>query len=92
MRWALIGGGDVAGKRLFAALRQAQGSELVCLIGRDPERTREAEAMVEACEAAGVTLQVAYYRRFYPKLKRIAELIQSGAIGTPVSVHAQFSE
>lgn len=153
MRWALIGGGDVAAKRLFAALSQAQGSELVCLVGRDPDRTREAaeshgiaawytsmaeafereevdavyiatpvylhrdqtllaaahgkhvlvekpmaltcgeaEAMVEACEAAGVTLQVAYYRRFYPKLQRISELIQSGMIGKPVSVHGQFSE
>ncbi|MFZ5816508.1 MAG: hypothetical protein ACOY93_14615 [Bacillota bacterium] len=40
MRWALIGGGDVANKRVIAALRQAEGSELVCLVGRSPDRTR----------------------------------------------------
>lgn len=153
MRWALIGGGDVANKRVIAALRQGQGSELVCLVGRDPDRTRsmaeqhqipawytdmatafareaveavyiatpvylhqeqallaaahgkhvvvekpmaltygECEAMIEACDRADVLLQVAYYRRFYPKVQRIRELLASGAIGQVVSIHGQFTE
>jgi 1,5-anhydro-D-fructose reductase (1,5-anhydro-D-mannitol-forming) len=41
--------------------------------------------MIEACQANGVALQVAYYRRYYPKMARMKELLDSGAIGDPVS-------
>lgn len=44
----------------------------------------EAASMVEAAEAAGKLLGVAYYRRLYPKLLRAKELIAAGAIGQPV--------
>ncbi|QEG42572.1 Gfo/Idh/MocA family protein [Roseimaritima ulvae] len=48
----------------------------------------ECDAMIEACQTAGVRLGVAYYRRFYPLVERIEQLLQSGAIGTPLGVSA----
>lgn len=41
----------------------------------------EADRMIAACTHAGVTLGVAYYRRFYPVIRRIGDLIDDGAIG-----------
>lgn len=37
--------------------------------------------MVEACAANGVVLAVAYYRRFFPLVERLRELLREGAIG-----------
>ncbi|MFN3652941.1 MAG: Gfo/Idh/MocA family protein [Armatimonadota bacterium] len=47
--------------------------------------------MIEACRANGVALQVAYYRRYYPKLLRMQALLEAGAIGEPVSAQAHLS-
>lgn len=47
--------------------------------------------MIEACRAAGVSLQVAYYRRYYPKMIRMKELLDAGAIGAPVTAHIHLS-
>jgi predicted dehydrogenase len=44
----------------------------------------EARGMVEAAVETRRTLGVAYYRRMYPKLNRAKQLIESGAIGTPM--------
>jgi predicted dehydrogenase len=44
----------------------------------------ECERMNAAAEANGVQLGVAYYRRFYPVVERIREILSSGEIGTPV--------
>ena len=52
----------------------------------------ECERMIEACERAGVLLGVAYYRRFYPAVVEIKELISSGAIGQPVLGRALAAE
>jgi len=41
-------------------------------------------AMIDACRAAGVFLSVAYYRRYYPKVRRMKALLEEGAIGEPV--------
>jgi predicted dehydrogenase len=41
----------------------------------------ECQEMVEACEAAGVPLFVAYYRRRLPRFVKIKALIDGGAIG-----------
>jgi predicted dehydrogenase len=46
--------------------------------------TSECDEMIAACRRNGVQLGIAYYRHFYPVLKRIQELIQSGEIGQPV--------
>lgn len=44
----------------------------------------ECERMIAACDFNGVTLGVAYYRRFYPVIRRVKEIIASGEIGKPV--------
>lgn len=41
MRWLLLGYGDLSEKRVAAALRQAAGSELVAVWGRDAAKCRE---------------------------------------------------
>jgi predicted dehydrogenase len=43
--------------------------------------TAECQAMIEACQAAGVPLFVAYYRRALPRFLKARQLVQSGAIG-----------
>ena len=43
----------------------------------------ECMALVEAGNAAGVPVFVAYYRRMLPRFQRIAALLAEGAIGTP---------
>ncbi len=45
--------------------------------------TAECDEMIAACEANGVKLGIAYYRRFYPVLARVRELLASGEIGRP---------
>lgn len=48
----------------------------------------ECDQMIAACSAQGVKLGVAYYRRFYPVVNRMKELLASGAIGQALSVSA----
>jgi 1,5-anhydro-D-fructose reductase (1,5-anhydro-D-mannitol-forming) len=65
----------------IAALRA--GKHVLC---EKPMAMNEAEAhaMVQAATETGKTLGVAYYRRSYPKVKRVRELLHAGAIGKPV--------
>lgn len=44
----------------------------------------ECERMNAAADANGVLLGVAYYRRFYPAVERVREMLESGEIGVPV--------
>jgi predicted dehydrogenase len=44
----------------------------------------ECERMNAAAEANGARLGVAYYRRFYPAVERIRQILASGEIGIPV--------
>src|SRR5438067_598079 len=44
----------------------------------------ECRRMVAACAANGVALAIAYYRRWYPKVRKMKELLEAGAIGEPV--------
>jgi predicted dehydrogenase len=148
VRWGLIGCGDIAARRVAAALREAPGSRLVAVSRRQADKAEEfarrfgadrwhaswedllrgdvdavyiatpvalharmaiaaAEAgkhvlcekpmaldveecdrMVHAAEANGVKLAVAYYRRFYPILRRLKDLLREGAIGAPVTAQA----
>jgi predicted dehydrogenase len=46
-----------------------------------------AARMVAACEAAGVTLGVAFQRRFWPAARRIRAAIDDGTLGVPVLGH-----
>lgn len=43
----------------------------------------ECDRMIDACRAGGVRLGVAYYRRFYPLINRVKEIIDAGEIGKP---------
>jgi predicted dehydrogenase len=42
--------------------------------------------MISACARAGVRLAVAYYRRWYPKTRRMKDLLAGGAIGKVISI------
>ena len=44
----------------------------------------ECDEMIAACRANNVKLGVAYYRRFYPVIKRTKEILASGEIGKAV--------
>ncbi len=46
--------------------------------------TAECDRMIEACRANNVRLGVAYYRRFYPTIGRISQLLADGLIGKVV--------
>ncbi len=48
----------------------------------------EAQAMVDAAAESKRLLGVAYYRRLYPKVLRLRELLREGAIGQPVLAEA----
>jgi predicted dehydrogenase len=52
----------------------------------------ECDRMIAACKDAGVKLGVAYYRHFYPVIRRIRTLIESGGIGRPVLARAEAFE
>lgn len=51
----------------------------------------ECDAMIQACRENDVQLGVAYYRRFYPLVLRIEELLKSGEIGAPLAISAVTS-
>jgi 1,5-anhydro-D-fructose reductase (1,5-anhydro-D-mannitol-forming) len=59
------------------------GKHVLC---EKPMAMNEAEArsMLLAAEQSRRTLGVAYYRRTYPKVQRARQLLDAGAIGTPV--------
>ncbi|HEY6804254.1 MAG TPA: Gfo/Idh/MocA family oxidoreductase [Pyrinomonadaceae bacterium] len=44
----------------------------------------ECDRMIDACRTNNVKLGIAYYRHFYPVVRRIKEVLGSGEIGTPV--------
>jgi predicted dehydrogenase len=48
----------------------------------------ECQRMIDASAANGVALGVAYYRRFYPVVARVAGLIADGTLGRPLSILA----
>jgi predicted dehydrogenase len=52
----------------------------------------ECDGMISACRSNNVRLGIAYYRHFYPVIKRIKSVIQSGEIGSPVVVQINAFE
>jgi len=146
LRWGIIGCGDVARKRVAAAIQADPNSFLLAACRRDSDKLQkfcadfnvenaytsaadlidnndvnavyiatpvhehlaqtllaarvgkhvlvekpmamtvdECDQMVEECAKQVVTLGVAYYRRFYPVVDRIREVIESGNIGIPMA-------
>ena len=49
----------------------------------------DGQAMVAACEAAGVTLMVGHVVRFFPEWQRAREIIERGELGRVAMVRAQ---
>jgi len=149
VRWGIIGCGDVARKRVAAAIQSEPRSRLLAGCRRDPAMlqafceqfaipqrytsasdlladpqidavyiatpvnqhlpqtlaaaaagkhvlvekpmaltTSQCDQMIAACRSAGVKLGVAYYRRFYPLVHRIQQLLQAGEIGVPMAISA----
>lgn len=52
----------------------------------------ECERMIGVCRAARRQLGVAYYRRFYPVVRRVKQLLQENAIGNPIVVQINAFE
>lgn len=52
---------------------------------------RQGQQMIEACGKAGVELFVAYYRRFYPTIEKMRQLIDEGKIGTVVQAFVDIA-
>lgn len=62
------------------------------LVEKPMARTvKECEQMIRACQEHGVKLGVAYYRRFYPIVARMKEIVAAGQIGRPLAVSAVTS-
>lgn len=73
-------------------LRAARAGKRV-LVEKPMARTvAECEAMIAACRDAGVSLHVAYYRRFYPRFQHAKRLIDEGAVGRLVGVTLQMAK
>ncbi len=52
----------------------------------------ECEGMVQVCRDHGVQLMIAYYRRFFPVVMKMKELLDGGAIGKPVRIRAEVGD
>jgi len=52
----------------------------------------ECDRMLDACRSNNVRLGIAYYRHFYPVVRRVKEIIRSGEIGTAVVAHVNAFE
>ena len=52
----------------------------------------ECDRMMAACRANNVKLGVAYYRHFYPVVRRVKELLGSGELGVPIVVQVNAFE
>lgn len=53
---------------------------------------RDCREMIRVSRRAGVRLGIAYYRRFYPVVRRMRELLRAGAIGTPALAEVLVAE
>jgi predicted dehydrogenase len=52
----------------------------------------DCDRMIAACSANNVKLGVAYYRHFYPTVRRVKGLLDSGELGVPVVVQVNAFE
>ena len=52
----------------------------------------ECDRMIAACRDNDVKLGIAYYRHFYPVVRRVKELLNSGELGVPVVVQINAFE
>jgi len=52
----------------------------------------DCDRMIAACRSNNVKLGVAYYRHFYPVVRRVKELLDSGELGIPIVVQLNAFE
>ena len=52
----------------------------------------ECDRMIAVCRSNNVKLGVAYYRHFYPVVRRVKELVDSGELGIPIIVQVNAFE
>jgi predicted dehydrogenase len=74
------------------ALRVAAAGKPVYVEKPMARTAAECEEMVRACEAAGVPLFVAYYRRAMPRFVAVRDLLADGAIGEPRAVSVRLQQ
>ena len=72
------------------AIAAAQSGKHVLVEKPMAMSSAECRRMVEAADAAGVRLWVAYYRRTLPRFDTIRELLAAGAIGQVLSVQTTW--
>lgn len=48
----------------------------------------ECQGMINSCQASNVSLSVAFYRRYFPVVEKMKWLVDDGAIGKPLRIHA----
>lgn len=62
-----------------------------CLIEKPVGRSSaECRRIVEAFRSLDLPLFVSHYRRFLPKHRRVKQLLESGEVGLPLSIHYRF--
>jgi 1,5-anhydro-D-fructose reductase (1,5-anhydro-D-mannitol-forming) len=54
--------------------------------------TTEAQACVDVCRSHDVPLSVPYYRRYWPIVRKMRELLNDGAIGRVVAARVQLAD
>jgi len=72
------------------AIRAARAGKPVYVEKPMALNLRQCREMIDACEAAGVPLFVAYYRRRLPDFLKVKELVESGTIGEPRFVSVEL--
>lgn len=75
----------------FVETAAALGKDVLC---EKPmaDSTDGASRIIEACDAADVTLMIAYRLQTEPAIRRARELIEAGLVGDPVQVHGHMSD
>jgi xylose dehydrogenase (NAD/NADP) len=67
------------------------GKDVLC--EKPMEKSVErAEGLVEACDAADVTLMIAYRMQTEPAIRRMRELVREGFVGDPILVHGNMTD
>ncbi|MEY7848524.1 D-xylose 1-dehydrogenase Gfo6 [Natrarchaeobius sp. A-rgal3] len=75
----------------FVETAASQGKAILC--EKPMEATLErAEAVVDVCDGADAPAMIAYRMHTEPAVRRARELVRSGAIGEPVSVHGTMTQ
>ena len=74
------------------ATRVAQAHKIVLCEKPMGTNAADAQAIVDACRANGVSLTVAYYRRFWPITRVMKRLLSERAIGNLIQARVQLSD